>query len=318
MKAPRTMTKIGLQFLKSLAKYAPTDADDAAVILEIGPLFGSSTQALAAGRRGGAEIHTIDTFESAPWIEERLGEALSRSAFDKYTSDIPNLVIHQGYSPDVVRDSWDKPIALYFDDATHVNPPWLANFTFFAKTFRPDAIISGDDFATGWPDVIRSVRGVAAGLGVEVFVLGRVWAMSHDRARIVAALNCVDRTATSVEVQVSYASGRVSCSRPILAWSDGVHARDEIIFLQSEAPLDKWLKVRDSMGQQISSSSTSLCVEGARRLEIAEKSPLEFQFCFLENGKTRNSRMYYPGQQLNLRDSETIVAVRASSVQKRD
>ena len=110
--APRTMTLAGLQFLQALAAERKSGC-----FLEIGPLFGSSTNAIDAGRSDeSVPIHTIDTFEPAPWVRKRLGIDLSRAAFEKFTTGIENLNIHEGFAPDIVADSWSDKIGFYFDD----------------------------------------------------------------------------------------------------------------------------------------------------------------------------------------------------------
>ena len=189
---PRTMTRIGLRFLQALAAQK-----SGGVYLEIGPLFGSSTNAIAAGRSDGAAIHSIDTFEAAPWVRKRFGFDLSRERFDRHTGAIDNLVVHQGYAPDIVRKSWRDRIGFYFDDATHGDPGWSANYDFFKPHFADDAIVCGDDFACGWPDIVRNVYKLADAGNHAVFIMGRVWAFAQaGDDRLVAA---VDATCPAVK-----------------------------------------------------------------------------------------------------------------------
>ena len=128
---PRTMTVDGLMFLKGLAAKITSG-----VILELGPLFGSSTNHIAQGRISNTiPIHTIDTFKSADWIEKRFGVNLSLKTFNKFTDHIKNLTVHEGFAPTIVKNTWQEQIGLYFDDATHGNPGWLDNYNFFSKNF---------------------------------------------------------------------------------------------------------------------------------------------------------------------------------------
>ena len=89
--------------------------------------------------------------------------------------------MHQGYAPDVVAKSWGEKIGFYFDDATHGDPGWTDNYSFFRRFFTSDAIVCGDDFAGGWPDIVKNVYRISTELDVPLFVIGRVWAFSLKR-----------------------------------------------------------------------------------------------------------------------------------------
>lgn len=74
-----------------------------------------------------------------------------------------------------------KNIDLFFDDATHGDPGFSDNMNYFIPRVRPGGIICGDDFASGWPDIIRNVIKISSGFGVEPEICGRVWAISKPR-----------------------------------------------------------------------------------------------------------------------------------------
>src|SRR5690606_13020569 len=133
----------------------------------------------------------------------RVGQPLSRAAFDKYTASIPRLLVHHGLAPAVVRDTWSEPIDLYFDDASHGEQGWTDNLVFFRPFFSPAAIVCGDDFAGGWPDIPENVSRIAREWGVGLYVLGRVWAMTRaDEARIVAAAGEVEPDLRGATIEV--------------------------------------------------------------------------------------------------------------------
>ena len=184
---PQTLTNEGLTFLKALAS-----KNNGGVFLEIGPLFGSSTDTISQGRIIDEPIHSIDTFEDSPWVSRRFGLSLSRTAFDKFTKHIPNLIVHEGLAPDIVQQTWKHKIGFYFDDATHGDPGWSNNFNFFHPFFADDCIICGDDFAGGWPDIVQNVYKYANKHSLKLYVLGRIWAMAHkDDTRIEDAIDSI-------------------------------------------------------------------------------------------------------------------------------
>ena len=215
--APATMTQSGRRFLRALASQATSGC-----FLEIGPMFGSSTQAIAAGRRLDAPIHTIDTFEDALWIERRLGRPLDRESFEAYTSHIDQLVVHEGLAPDVVRDTWSDKIGFYFNDATHGDPGWTDNFEFFEPYFTEDAIVCGNDFAGGWPEIVRNVTRIADDWHVGLYVFGRVWALTRgDEQRIVDAATKAEPALAGATI--TSVRGPDSSTSPAMVWSRGLH-----------------------------------------------------------------------------------------------
>lgn len=307
---PQTMTNHGLSFLEQLAGKCETG-----VILEIGPLFGSSTNALARGRQPGVAIHTIDTFENAPWVHKRTGEDLSRAAFDKYTAHIDDLVVHQGYSPTVVEDSWTDTIGLYFDDATHGNPNWLESFDFFAKSFADDVIMCGDDFASGWPDIITNVYDLRDRLGCTLYVIGRVWALTSERQnRIEEAVDSVFPNLSGSTVTVYRGDDKVTTKAAV--WSDGLHTPFAIDGFSIESDkLDATFVTYsgDSEVSRVPVGGGKVDLHGVDGVVFESTQRARVQYCCVNaRGKTANSSDFPPGAIFHPEDGDRIVAVRLS------
>ncbi|WP_211097087.1 hypothetical protein [Aliishimia ponticola] len=304
------MTLAGLQFLQALAAERKSGC-----FLEVGPLFGSSTNAIDAGRVDeSAPMHTIDTFEPAPWVRERLGIDLSREAFEKYTTGIQNLTIHQGFAPDVVKDTWSDKIGFYFDDATHGDPGWTNNYDFFSPFFTDDAIVCGDDFAGGWPDIVRNVYKITEERGLKLFVIGRVWAFTaDDDSRIVNAVNKSFPELEGYEVEVIH-EDRVR--RNIAAsWSWGLHKPIGMTEVRLHAPDGIEIGVaqtrRDGTATGVALGKEPLRLENTEMLSFAMPQGLAVQFCIMNSeGKTFNTKDIRNGGQLKLNPRQTITAIR--------
>lgn len=310
--APRTMTLAGLQFLQALATQRRSGC-----FLEIGPLFGSSTGAIDAGRSDAAvPIHTIDTFDPAPWIVSRLGQNLSREAFDKYTGHIENLHIHQGFAPDVVKDDWAEQIGFYFDDATHGDPGWTDNFTFFEPFFTKDAIICGDDFAGGWPDIVRNVYHLSADLDAKLFVVGRVWAFTQtDDARIENAIDSAFPRLKGVSLEVRH--GDKLRANLAASWSWGLHRTDPLISVRahSDRPFTCGLTITpwDGPVREVDLLKEPADLQGVKALKIRLRRGYSMQFCVSNaRGKTMNTKDLRDGTEYLLGKDETITALRLS------
>ncbi|MES0883729.1 class I SAM-dependent methyltransferase [Roseibium sp. SCP14] len=178
---PRTMTVEGLHYLGKLAQSVPENG----TIVEVGPLYGSSTWVLAKNSAPSVKIYSIDTWDPQPWIKKRLPDALEfgLDSFRHYVRDCENVTPIQGWSPQVVEDTWDRPIDLFFDDATHGDPGFSANMNFFLPFVKDDGILCGDDYASGWPDIIRVVNKLAKSWNVTPEVNGRCWAVLKNGGR---------------------------------------------------------------------------------------------------------------------------------------
>jgi hypothetical protein len=310
---PQTMTDAGLAFLSALAG----EAGDG-VLLEVGPLFGSSTNAIDRGRRAKTTpIHTIDTFDPAPWVRDRLGIDLSRQMFDKFTSHIENLHVHQGFAPDVVRGTWKEKIGFYFDDATHGDPGWSNNYAFFSPFFADDAIICGDDFAGGWPDIITNVYRIAEEYGARLFVIGRVWALARKgEERIQSVVDQLYPGLAGVEVLTTHAGAENAMSAA--CWSYGLHRQIPLdrLAIRGNGKIDGQIVVyRD--GKIIGSvplDGTPVETSGADQIYVSAGAKVRFQFCTVNaRGKTSNSKAEKSGTLFSVPKGEAVVAIRFSA-----
>jgi len=309
--APRTMTLTGLQFLGALAQQKKSG-----VYLEVGPLFGSSTNMIHKNRVGDAPIHTIDTFEPALWVKKRLGVDLSRELFDKFTSNIDNLVVHEGYAPDVVKKSWKESIGFYFDDATHGDPGWSNNFNFFGQFFDEKAIICGDDFASGWPDIVRNVYTYVDQWEVKLYVMGRVWAMARkDDARIVEAVHAACPKLKDVSLITTHGDGERS--HPAACWSWGLHQNNLLtaFSIKGNGRLEGQV-VCFSNGTiksttEISQGSVELA--GVDQIYFSFDKKIKIQLCMANAaGKTQNTKAFKSGQMIDIPPGSIITALRLS------
>ena len=224
---PRTMTLDGLEYLGRMASTVP----EGGTIVEIGPLYGSSTWVLSKNAHPSVKIVSIDTWEPQPWIPKRLPDALpfGIEAFKEYTKDCENVTAIQGWSPAVVSD-WDEPIHMFFDDATHGDPGFSENVNFFRKFIVDDGIICGDDFAAGWPDIIRVVYALADKWNTQAEVSGRVWSMINnggsERTKRVADL-VGDWTPHDITVETRSQDGGHWKASPRM-WSGPAHQKRHV------------------------------------------------------------------------------------------
>lgn len=310
--APRTMTLAGLQFLQALAAERQSGC-----FLEIGPLFGSSTNAIDAGRRDGSvPIHTIDTFENAPWIRKRLGLDLNRSAFDTFTAGIPNLHVHEGFAPGVVKGDWSERIGFYFDDATHGDPGWTDNYKFFSPFFTRDAIVCGDDFAGGWPDIVRNVHRITEDGQMTLFVIGRVWAFTaEDEHRIANAVHEIYPRLKGVEFEVRH--GDVVHRNIAGSWTWGLHRPEPLTEAFMHAPdgfeFGVSIERQDGTATAISVGREPLRLDGVRAMSFALPRGYAIQFCVQQgDGRTENTKDMRTGSELKLGPNDRITALRLS------
>ena len=315
IQVPRTMTHVGLDFLSALASQKTNG-----VFLEVGPLFGSSTNAIDKGRKNDEYvIHTIDTFEAAPWVKKRLGIDLSRSSFDKFTNQIKNLQVHEGFAPDIVRDTWKEEIGFYFDDATHGDPGWTDNFEFFSKFFNEETIICGDDFAGGWPDIVRNVYAHAEEWDVNLYVMGRVWAMARKGdERISEAVNMVYPKLKDTKIVTSHQNKQHT--NQAACWSWGLHRVSPIewfsIDSKNKTIFDGEIVTFNdgSVSQTAGFDSTKIKLTEINQIYISFPNKESIQYCLVnENGKTSNTKAFKSRQIFDIPLGSKIVAIRLSA-----
>ena len=319
---PQTMTNHGLQFLEALARQ-----NNDGCFLEVGPLFGSSTLAISRGRKTDETIYSIDTFAPAEWVQDRFGFNLSREAYDKYTSEIPRLKVIQGFAPDVVIDSWKEKIGFYFDDATHGNPGWMNNYSFFKQHFTPGVIICGDDYASGWPDIVANVNQLCNEIGARRFVVGRVFAFAYqDENRIISAVDELFPNLRGVEIETTHESATRTAERmPAAVWSEGLHLRIPLLSFRilGRMPGKAHITITrsDNSGSQLKLDQYSLLDEtvdlrGAAQVALDFPDGLGVQFCVYDVSKRKctNTKIHQRREKLRLNPGDYIVAVRIHSL----
>ena len=226
---PRTMTEAGLHYLGRLARTVP----EGGTIVEVGPLYGSSTWVLRHNSHPSVRIWSLDTWEPQDWIPRRLPDALpfGIDAFHHYIRDCEGVEAVQGWSPDSVADSWKRPIDLFFDDATHGDPGFSANVNFFLPFVTPGGILCGDDFAAGWPDIIRVVTELGARWDTRPEVAGRVWALLNEGGARADVSSVAERIGPwsdgDLSLEVRNASGDIHTGQPRM-WTGRLRADDPI------------------------------------------------------------------------------------------
>ena len=309
--APRTMTLLGLKFLSALAS-KKIDG----VYLEVGPLFGSSTNAINKNRTGDAPIHTIDTFEPAPWVRKRLGTDLSRELFDKFTRDIDNLVVHEGYAPNVVKGTWKEEIGFYFDDATHGDPGWTENYEFFSQFFNNQTIICGDDFASGWPDIVRNVYAYSEDWGVKLYVMGRVWAMTREgENRIVEAIGIVCPKLRDVSITTDH--GEDERTNLAACWTWGLHQNNPLssFWIDTHGQLNGQIVTFEggTIKEAVQVDKGVVELEGINQIYFGFDKKISVQLCLVNaTGKTQNTKAYKSAQMIDIPIGMRIVGLRLS------
>ncbi|MCP4073718.1 MAG: hypothetical protein GY742_18630 [Hyphomicrobiales bacterium] len=314
MQVPRTMTLQGLDFLSNLAS-KKTEG----VFLEIGPLFGSSTNMIDKGRKNSDEpIYTIDTFKPLPWVKSRFGFDLSRDLFDKYTSNIKNLHVYKGYAPEIVRETWNDEIGFYFDDAVHGDPYWSNNFNFFSRFFNEETIICGDDFASGWPDIVRNVNRLADERCVNLFVIGRVWAIAYKgEQRIADAIDKMFPGLKGVDMVTSHSN--IQNSNQAACWSWGLHRNTQLDWFEIIDSRKKLAggKIVTSKNNSIVHSAeigeTKIDMNGVDQIVVNFEKKGSIQYCILEaDGKTSNTKDFKSKQPFKIPPGSKVAAIRLS------
>lgn len=234
---PYTMTIEGMRYLGELAHSVPEDG----LIVEIGPLFGASTWVLAKNSKPSVRIVSVDTWEPAQWIDQIEAKfpgcrPFGLEAFEHYVSDCDNVVAMQGWSPDIVRDMNLENINLFFDDATHGDPGFSESLSYYVPRVVEGGIVCGDDYAGGWPDIVKRVDELAESWGLEPEVAGRLWALikpksGEDPRRVASVIGAADDNT----VTVRHRSGRETTSSP-RCWTAGLHKPDPITAIRVNVP----------------------------------------------------------------------------------
>lgn len=151
------------------------------VVVEIGSLYGLSSWHLAKACAPGVTVFCVDPWQREQWVIDIVEKPLNappfcRAAFESYTADCDNIVMIEGYSPQIAR-GWNLPVDLYFEDAVHTNPTLATNLAFWSERVKPGGVIAGHDYAKYWPEVMEEVDGLAKRVGSKLTVVDTVWSL---------------------------------------------------------------------------------------------------------------------------------------------
>lgn len=328
---PQTMTEAGLHYLGRLARTVPAGG----VIVEVGPLYGSSTWVLSHNADPSVKIYSIDTWEPADWIERRLPEALpfGLDAFKHYTADCPNVTPIQGFSPDVVKD-WNERVDLFFDDATHGDPGFSDNVNFFMPFVTDTGILCGDDYASGWPDIVRVVNALGARWGVAPEVNGRVWALMKNGAENPVVPHVAQRigpwTDADLTLAVTMEDGSERQGQPNM-WTGRPHEGVGITGISvacAGSPVTGQFDVQLANGQVVENLAfgemrtfETPVANFRARLSDADKDKFEvvYQGCEFSRAarKTQNTKRGQRGEWIEKEQESELCALRVEIIQHR-
>lgn len=140
-------------------------------IVEVGTLFGFSTQCIALAKEPSKRLITIDNYSWNPiGLDPEHHRELTRGAL-RYLIERCNTSIFEGTSAEFYASYASERPAMVFIDASHDYEDVLADLR-WAKQMRIP-IISGHDYGAGAVGVTRAVDEV---FGAPTKLMGRVWA----------------------------------------------------------------------------------------------------------------------------------------------
>jgi len=307
MTPPRTMPRQGLSFLRELATEM-----DAGSILEIGPLFGCSTLAIAAGRPEGTTIHSIDTFRSAPWIERRFGFDLDRHLFEKFTAPVTQLIVHQGRMPGIIGPDWSDQIGLFFDSAARDPHALRRNIDLVKPHLAKTAIICGGGFVGKAHDLVKVANELTHEFDAELLVCGQVWALAgNSDPRVVNALNRANPGLEDISVVTIHDGAEDTL--PAASWSKGDHQHRPLdsFGFQSAHPFKAEATTfrNGKLVQTADLFNEHIFLEGADTLMFALPEGFGLQLCLFDGKSTTNSKIHPSGMPIPLHQKK-IAAVR--------
>ncbi|MFK7874355.1 MAG: class I SAM-dependent methyltransferase [Paracoccaceae bacterium] len=227
-----------LAFLAALAAQVPKGGR----IIEVGPLYGRSTNAMAMANPG-AKVTSIDTFQPAAWTEKYSNQfrdipTFGVAAFEAYTKHLPNVEKIVGASPRVVHN-WATPIDLYFEDAIHGNPQLAENLDFWMARLRPGGIACGHDYCKRFPDVKREVDARAKTWGCPVELVGTMWALRKPKAYMTRADACSIDIVDGPKLSLTTMNKNKGLSQGKAGYWCGAHmSPDRLTHLQIETAID--------------------------------------------------------------------------------
>lgn len=165
-----------LRELMRLASLVPEHG----IVVEVGSLYGLSAWHISQSIPPSATLFCIDPFArtaSNVEFEKRVKAPLfCRESFDIFTADCNNIVVLQGWSPEVCR-GWQVPIDIYFDDAFHTNPVTKWNIDFWSERVKPGGIVCGHDYSESFPDVVSNAQHLSLKWTADLRVEESLWSV---------------------------------------------------------------------------------------------------------------------------------------------
>lgn len=174
---PEIPGQIGWNELVAMARVAK-QVPPHGIVVETGSLFGRSSFVWAKNVHPSVTIYCIDPWKREPWIveivERRQNAVIpfSKEAFAHYTRDCHNIRTIQGMSPEVVKDTWNRPVDLFFDDADHDEPGLSRNRDFWTPWIKPGGLFCADEYDAAFPACVRKTHALASEWGVPIDRVG--------------------------------------------------------------------------------------------------------------------------------------------------
>ena len=156
------------EFLSTLAKEAGAYPGP---IIELGTLFGFSTERIADAKRPDQELITVDNYSWNPlglWPDKH--REFTRLVLF-YVARNCNTRVYDGDAADFWRDYAGPPPAMVFIDASHEYQAVKQDIQ--SALDKNTRIISGHDYRPEWPSVQRAVTEF---FGDDIEVFGSLWA----------------------------------------------------------------------------------------------------------------------------------------------
>lgn len=163
-----------LNFLRELVQHAHHFEGP---IVEVGTLFGFTTQSIATWKDPQKELITIDDYSWNPvgMVPLAHRDFTQRSLF--YLIEKCRTTLFEGLSTDFYASYKGPTPAMIFIDASHIYEHVLADIQWAKKAGVP--IIAGHDYSRFWPGVRRAVE---ESFGSNFRVNGTLWAHTASEA----------------------------------------------------------------------------------------------------------------------------------------
>lgn len=126
-------------------------------------------------------MHSVDLWGSHESISE------THDHDTNYNLAVSNLkkfdgrsIIHKMLTIDAIKKFDDNSLDFVYIDATHTYEAVKQEIELWSKKVKPDGLISGHDYVSGWPGVIKAVNESIIDLTkLQVFSHG-VWAINNE------------------------------------------------------------------------------------------------------------------------------------------